>query len=242
VRGTQAPPRPRAGRWRISRCRPPTEGAERRLPEGSRRPRPARRWPGPPTGSARSEAPGRPPHRALRAWWSRPGHRFSRIPIDEGFARSGRGRSMGSTGGRRRRRMHRRRGPDGVPSPGGRPVPVATAGETGRSTTCQESRDWPPPRRRARLRWPARPRRRPPRTAPRCDGRGARATERHRPASATGRAAPAERAFRSATPLPSPGPRERCGRVGVPRFVPREGPRPQWAGRGYSSHPGGRFV
>jgi hypothetical protein len=40
---------------------------------------------------------------------------------------------------------------------------------------------------------------------------------------------------------PSPGPGEvrprRCA-----RFVPGEGPAPQWAGRGYSPHPGCRFV
>lgn len=218
------PPRPRAGRGRRSRRHPPTEGAERRLPEVPRRRRPARRWPGPRTGSARWEAPERPPHRALRAWWSHPGHRPSRIPTDEVFARPGRGPSMGSIGGRRRRRTRRPRWPVAVPAAGRPRAPVATAAEAGRPTVCQEPRDWPPPHRRATLRSPAQPRPRPPRTALRWDGRAARATAHHPPASATGRAAPAERALGSAAPLPSPGPRERYGPIGVPRFVPGEGP------------------
>jgi len=206
VRGTQAPPGPRADRERRSRRRPPTEGAERRPPEEPRRPRPARRWPGPRTGSARWEAPERPPHRALRAWWSRPGHRRSRIPTAGGFARPGPGRSTDSTGGRRRRRTPPRRGPAVVPTAGTRSTPVATAGAASRSMVCQEPLDWQPPQGRARLRSPERPRRRAPRTALRWDGRGARATEHHRPAWATRRAARTERTFGSTTPLPFPGP------------------------------------
>ena len=242
MRGTQALPRPRAGRERRSRRRPPTEGAERRLPEVPRRPRPARRWLGPRTGSARWEAPERPRHRALRAWWSRPGHRSSRIPTAGGFARPGRGRSMGSIGGRRRQRTRRRRGPDVVPTAGRRPTPVATAEEAGRSMVCQEPRDWPPPRRRARLRSPGRPRRRAPRTALRWDGRGARATERHRHASATGRDACMARAFGSATPLPFPGPGRGSAASMCHGFYPARDPGRNGPAGDISLTRGGRFV
>jgi hypothetical protein len=210
VRGTQAPSGLRADRERRSRRRPPTEGAERRPPEVPHRPRPTRRWPGPRTGSARWEAHERPPNRALRASWSGPGHRPSRIPTAGGFARPGPGRSTDSTGGRRPRRTPRRRRPDGVPTAGTRSTPVATAGAVGRSTVCrtlrQETLDWQPPQGRARLLSPERPRRRAPSTAPRWDGRGARATERHRPPSTTARAARTERTFGSTTPLPFLGP------------------------------------
>jgi hypothetical protein len=210
VRGTKAPSELRADRERRSRRRPPTEGAERRPPEVPHRPRPTRRWPGPRTGSGRWEAHERPPYRALRASWSGPGHRPSRIPTPGGFARPGPGRSTDSTGGRRRRRTPRRRRPDGVPIAGTRSTPVATAGAVSRSTVCrtlrQETLDWQPPQGRARLRSPERPRRRAPSTALRWDGRGARATERHRPASTTPRAARTERTFGSTTPLPFPGP------------------------------------
>ena len=206
MRGTQAPSGLRADRERRSRHRPPTEGAERRPTEEPHRLRPARRWPGPRTGSARWEAPERLRRRTLRGWWSRPGHRPSRIPTAGGFAQPGPGRSTDSIGGRRRRRTPRRPGPDGVPISGTPSTPVATAGVAGRSTMCQEPLDWQPPQGRARLRSPARPRRRAPSTGLRRDGRGARATVCHRLASATRPDACTEQAFGSTTPLPFRGP------------------------------------
>jgi hypothetical protein len=246
VPGTQAPRGLRADRERRSRRRPPTEGAERRPPEVPRRPRPTRRWPGPRTGSARWEAHERPPYRALRASWSGLGHRPSRTPTAGGFARPGPGRSTDSTGGRRRRRTHRRRRPDGVPTAGTRSTPVATAGAAGRSTVCQtlrqETLDWQPPQGRARLRSSERPRPRSPRTSLRWDGRGARATERHRPASATARAARMERTFGSTTPLPLLGPGRGSAASVCHGLYPARGPGRNGPPGGIPLTRSGRFV